>query len=90
MCISYRSTDYGQTFVDESSRLLFGSVLHDIIYRFPNSKAVSLDTYTSFLYDQFKPLLSLYTILSYSVYCVVCSFSLSNLLQYKLYVSRLP
>ena len=44
LCVSYRSADYGQTFVDESSSLPVGSLLHNTIYRFPNSKIVSLDS----------------------------------------------
>ena len=37
----YRSTDYGQTFQNQYSKLQSGFRLHRIIYRFPNNKTVS-------------------------------------------------
>ena len=40
---SHRSTDYGQTFVNESSKFPPQTVLDNTIYRFPNTNAVSVN-----------------------------------------------
>ena len=45
MCIhtcSHRSTDYGQTFVNESSKFPPMTVLDYTVYRFPNNNSVSV------------------------------------------------